>query len=88
MAPGYFDAPGLVYGFMAAFVILFSAYRGRATAPLLVNAIVLAGGWMLPSASARLAVLSCRRFQGYWSVNAGDRFAFRPPNRRVLMLSG
>ena len=52
-ASGYFHATGLVYGFMAAFVILVSAYQGwgRATPLLLVNllrlAIVLAVGWTL-----------------------------------------
>jgi hypothetical protein len=27
-ASGYFRATGMIYGFMAAFVILFSAYQG------------------------------------------------------------
>jgi Na+-driven multidrug efflux pump len=49
----YFQTMGLVYGFMAVFVILFSAYQGwgRATAPLLVSllrlVIVVLGGWTL-----------------------------------------
>jgi hypothetical protein len=49
---------------MAAFVVLFSAcqgWDGRRTDA--------AAG-----TSARLAVLSCRRFYGYWSVIAGRRF--------------
>ncbi|MEH2532742.1 Na+-driven multidrug efflux pump [Bradyrhizobium sp. AZCC 1588] len=59
-ASGHFYAPGLVYGFMAAFVMPFSAYQGwgQATAPLLVSllrfAIVLAGGWMLQQHAPRL----------------------------------
>jgi MATE family, multidrug efflux pump len=80
---------------MAASVILFSDYRGwgRATAPLLVSllrvAIVLAGGWMLLRYAPRLDWL--------YSIVAGSTvigaltlaivFVFRPPNRRVLMLS-
>ena len=58
-ASGYFYATGLVYGFMAAFVILFSAYQGwgQARAPLLVSllrvAIVLVGGWMLQQQAPR-----------------------------------
>jgi Na+-driven multidrug efflux pump len=97
-ASGYFYATGLVYGFLAAFVILFSAYQGRgqATAPLLVNllrvAIVPAGGWLL------LLLLQAPRLDWLYYLVAGSTvvgaltlgivFAFRPPNRRVLMLSG
>ena len=50
---GYFRAVGLVYGFMAASVILFSAYQGwgNATPPLLVGllrvSVLLLGGWYL-----------------------------------------
>ena len=82
-ASSYLYATGQVYGFMAAFVILFSACQGwgQATAPLLVGllrvAIVLARRLDVAAAaraSARLAVLSCRRFHGYWSVNTGHRF--------------
>jgi Na+-driven multidrug efflux pump len=89
-ASGYFYATGLVYGFMAVFVILFSAYQGwgRATAPLLVSllrvAIVLArrmDAAAAASTSAGLAVLSCRRFHGYWSVNSGHRF--HPSGRQI-----
>lgn len=49
-ASGYFYATGLAYGFMAAFVIMFSAYQGwgLAVPPQLVSlmrvAIVLIGG--------------------------------------------
>jgi Na+-driven multidrug efflux pump len=94
-ASGYFYATGLVYGFMAGFVTLFSAYQGwgQATAPLLVSllrvAIVLARRMDAAAASApaRLAVL----VSGSTVIGAltlGIVFAFRPPNRRVLMLSG
>ena len=95
-ASGYFFATGMVYGFMAAFVILFSAYQGwgRATAPLLVSllrvAIVLAGGWMLQQQAPRLDWLYYL-VAGSTVIGAltlGMVFAFRPPNRRVLMLSG
>ena len=95
-ASGYFYATGLVYGFMAAFVILFSAYQGwgRATAPLLASllrvAIVLAGGWMLQQQAPRLDWLYYL-VAGSTVIGAltlGIVFAFRPPNRRVLMLSG
>jgi Na+-driven multidrug efflux pump len=95
-ASGYFYATGLVYGFMATFVILFSAYQGwgQATAPLLVSllrvAIVVGGGWML--------LLHAPRLDWLYSLVAGSTvigaltlglvFAFRPPNRRVLVLSG
>jgi Na+-driven multidrug efflux pump len=43
-ASGYFYARGLVYGFMAAFAMLFSAYQGwgQATAPLLVSLLRVA----------------------------------------------
>jgi putative MATE family efflux protein len=90
----YFYATGLVYGFMAAFVILFSAYQGwgRATAPLLVSllrvAIVLAGGWMLQQQAPRLDWLYYL-VAGSTVVGAltlGTVFTFRPPNRRVLMI--
>jgi hypothetical protein len=77
-------------------VILFSAYQGRgqATAPLLVNllrvAIVPAGGWLLLLQAPRLDWLYYL-VAGSTVVGAltlGIVFAFRPPNRRVLMLSG
>jgi putative MATE family efflux protein len=95
-AAGYFYATGLVCGFMAAFVILFSAYQGwgRATAPLLVSllrvAIVLAGGWMLLQQAPQLDWLYYL-VAGSTVIGAltlGMVFAIRPPNRRVLMLSG
>ena len=95
-ASGYFCATGLVYGFMAPFVILFSAYQGwgRATAPLLVSllrvAMVLAGGWMLQQQAPRLDWLYYL-VAGSTVVGAlslGIVFTFRPPNRRVLMISG
>jgi Na+-driven multidrug efflux pump len=95
-ASGYFYATGLVYGFMAAFVILFSAYQGwgQATTPLLVSlfrvAIVVAGGWMLLLQAPRLDWLYCL-VAGSTVIGAltlGIVFAFRPPNRRVLVLSG
>ena len=59
-ASSYLYATGQVYGFMAAFVILFSACQGwgQATAPLLVNllrvATILAGGCMLQRQAPRL----------------------------------
>jgi Na+-driven multidrug efflux pump len=49
----YFQVMGLVYGFMAASAMLFSAYQGcgRPAIPLFVSllrlAIVLFGGWMV-----------------------------------------
>jgi putative MATE family efflux protein len=52
-ASGYFHVTGLVYGFMAVSVMLFSAYQGwgRALVPLLVSllrvAVVLLGGWIV-----------------------------------------
>ncbi|OCK54226.1 MATE family efflux transporter [Bradyrhizobium sp. LMTR 3] len=95
-ASSYFYATGLVYGFMATFVILFSAYQGwgRATAPLLVSllrvAIVLAGGWMLQQHAPRLDCLYylVASSTAIGAVTLGTVFAFRPPNRRVLTLSG
>ncbi|XSC48113.1 hypothetical protein ACF1BQ_007525 [Bradyrhizobium sp. RDT10] len=96
-ASGYFYATGLVYGFMAAFVILFSAYQGwgQATAPLLVSllrvAIVMAGGWMLLLQQAPRLDWLYYLVAGSTVIGAltlGIVFAFRPPNRRVLMLSG
>jgi putative MATE family efflux protein len=95
-ASGYFYATGLVYGFMAAFVILFSAYQGwgQATAPLLASllrvAIVLAGGWMLQQQAPQLDWLYYL-VAGSTVIGAltlGIVFAVRSPNRRVLMLSG
>ncbi|MEH2536537.1 Na+-driven multidrug efflux pump [Bradyrhizobium sp. AZCC 1577] len=95
-ASGYFYAIGLVYGFMAAFMILFSAYQGwgRATAPLLVSlfrvAIVFAGGWMLLQHAPRLDwlyyIVASSTVIG--ALTLGIVFALRPPNRRVLMVSG
>ena len=91
-ASGYFHATGMVYGFMAAFVILFSAYQGwgRATAPLLVSllrvAIVLAGGWMLLRQAPQLDWLYYL-VAGSTVIGAltlGMVFAIRPPNRRVF----
>jgi Na+-driven multidrug efflux pump len=96
-ASGYFYATGLVYGFMAAFVILFSACQGRgqATAPLLVSllrvAIVLGGGWMLLQQQGPRLDWLYYLVAGSTVIGAltlGIVFAFRPPNRRVLMLSG
>jgi putative MATE family efflux protein len=49
----YFQAMGMVYGFLAVSAMLFSAYQGwgRATAPLFVGllrlTIVLVGGWIV-----------------------------------------
>jgi hypothetical protein len=81
---------------MAAVVIVFSAYQGwgRATAPLLVSlfrvAVVLAGGWMLLQHVPRLDwlhyIVADSTVIG--ALTLGSVFAFRPPNRRVLMLSG
>jgi Na+-driven multidrug efflux pump len=95
-ASSYFYATGLVYGFMAAFVILFSAYQGwgRATAPLLVSllrvAIVLVGGWMLQQQASQLDWLYYL-VAGSTVIGAltlGIVFAVRPPNRRAEALSG
>jgi len=96
-ASGYFYATGLVYGFMAAFVILFSAYQGwgQATAPLLVSlsrvAIVLAGGWMLLQQQGPRLDWLYYLVAGSTVIGAltlGIVFAFRPPNRRSRALSG
>ena len=95
-ASGYFYATGLVYGFMTAFVIMFSSYQGwgRAVPPLLVSllrvAIVLIGGWMLLLYAPRLDWLYYL-VAGSTVVGAltlGIVFAFRPPNRRGRALSG
>lgn len=95
-AYGYFYATGPVCGFMAAFVILFSAYQGwgRATTPLLVSlfrvTFVLVGGWMLLRHAPRLDwlyyIVAGSTVIG--ALTLGIVFAFRPPNRRVLMVSG
>jgi Na+-driven multidrug efflux pump len=92
----YFYATGLVYGFTATSVILFSAYQGwgRATTPALVSllrvAIILAGGWMLQQQAPRLDWLYYL-VAGSTVIGAltlGIVFAFRPPNRRAGALSG
>ncbi|MCK1642886.1 hypothetical protein IVA95_36350 [Bradyrhizobium sp. 157] len=93
-ASGYFYATRA--WFMAAFVILFSAYQGwgRATAPLLVSllrvAIVLAGGWMLQQQVAQLDwlyyLVAGSTVLG--ALTLGIVFAVRPPNRRAQVLSG
>jgi Na+-driven multidrug efflux pump len=96
-ASGYFYATGLVYGFMAAFVILFSAYQGwgQATAPLLVSlsrvAIVLAGGWMLLQQQGPRLDWLYYLVAGstvFGALALGIVFALRPPNRRGRALSG
>jgi putative MATE family efflux protein len=52
-ASHYFRVTGMVYGFMAVSVMLFSAYQGwgRATVPLLVSllrvSVLLLGGWIV-----------------------------------------
>ena len=85
----YFYATGLVYGFMAAFVIMLSAYQGwgRAVPPLLVSlmrvAIVLIGGWMLLQCAPRLDRLYYL-VAGSTVIGAlvlGAVFVLRPPNR-------
>lgn len=95
-ASGYFYSTGLVYGFMAAFVILFSAYQGwgQATTPLLVSllrvAIVVAGGWMLLQQAPRLdwlyGLVAGSTVIG--ALTLGVLFAVRSPNRRAKALSG
>ena len=74
------DGPDLrVRGHICDTVFRISG-MGTARAPLVVSllkvAIVLGGGWMLRQQvpPVRSAALSCRRFHGYWSVNAGRRF--------------
>jgi len=88
-ASGYFYATGLAYGFMAAFVIMFSAYQGwgQAVPPLLVSlmrvAIVLIGGWMLLQYAPRLDWLYYL-VAGSTVIGAsalGAVFWLRPPNR-------
>jgi hypothetical protein len=90
MASGYFDAPGLVYGFMAAFVILFSAYqgRGRATAPPLsaLSYWPADGCCQAPRLDWLYYLVAGSKVIG--ALTLGIVFAFRPLNRRVLMLSG
>jgi hypothetical protein len=80
-ASGYFYATGLVYGFMAAFVMLFSPIRdgagdGSAACQPVEGCYRI--GWRMDAAAigapARLAVLACHRFHGYWSVNTAHRF--------------
>ncbi|MCK1511795.1 hypothetical protein IVB22_04305 [Bradyrhizobium sp. 190] len=93
-ASGYFYATGMVYGFLAAFVILFSACWGWTTAPLLASllrvAIVLVGGWMLQQQAPQLDWLYYL-VAGSTVIGAltlGIVLAIWSPNRRVLMLSG
>jgi Na+-driven multidrug efflux pump len=87
---GYFQAVGVVYGFMAASVILFSAYQGlgKATPPLLVGllrvSVLLLGGWYLfQQGSPRLewlyALIAGSTVLG--AVVLGSAFVFRPPVR-------
>ena len=81
---GYFHVTDLVYGFIAAFVILFLTLSGigMGTGDGSAACQPVEGcyriGWRMDaaaaSASAGLAVLFCRRFHGYWSVNAGHCF--------------
>jgi putative MATE family efflux protein len=87
---GYFRAVGLVYGFMAASVILFSAYQGwgKATPPLLVGllrvSVLLLGGWYLfrqdsPRLEWLYALIAGTTALG--AVVLGSAFVFRPPVR-------
>jgi hypothetical protein len=89
------DRAGLwVHGRICDTVFRLSG-MGQATAPLLVSllrvAIVLAGGWMLlqqqgPRLDWLYYLVTGSTVIGVLTL--GIVFAFRPPNRRVLMLSG
>lgn len=90
-ASGYFYATGLAYGFMAASVIMFSAYQGwgQAAPPLLVSlmriAILLVGGWILLQYAPRLDWLY-GLVAGSTALGAlalGAIFVLRPPNRAL-----
>jgi putative MATE family efflux protein len=94
---GYFQAIGLVYGFMAASVILFSAYQGwgKALPPLMVStlrvALVLCGGWLLmQEADARLdwlyALIAAATVLG--ALILGAIFVLRPPVQPQKPVSG
>jgi putative MATE family efflux protein len=87
---GYFQAVGAVYGFMAASMILFSAYQGwgKATPPLLVGllrvSVLLFGGWYLfqqesPKLEWLFALIAGSTVLG--AVVLGSAFVFRPPVR-------
>lgn len=94
---GYFQAIGLVYGFMAASVVLFSAYQGwgKAVPPLLVSllrvALVLCGGWIvMQQAAPRLdwlyALIAGATVLG--ATILGATFVLWPPIRTRKPLSG
>jgi putative MATE family efflux protein len=92
----YFQVTGLVYGFMAASAMLFSAYQGwsRPATPLFVSllrlAIVLFGGWMVLQAPVpqleRLYYLVASSLI-LATLTLGFVFFFWPPNRSGSVLS-
>jgi Na+-driven multidrug efflux pump len=94
---GYFQAIGLVYGFMAASVILFSAYQGwgKALPPLMVStlrvALVLCGGWLLmqeadPRLDGLYALIAGATVLG--ALILGAIFVLRPPVQSQKPVSG
>ena len=94
---GYFRAIGLVYGFMAASVILFSAYQGwgKAVPPLVVSllrvALVLLGGWVVMQQAAPRLEWLYALIAGATVLGAtvlGLTFVLRPPIRSQKPVSG
>jgi putative MATE family efflux protein len=93
----YFRAMGLVYGFMAVSVMMFSAYQGwgRATTPLLVSllrlVVVVLGGWLLlQQADTRLDWLYYLMASSviFAAVTLILAFLFRPPIPIRKVVSG
>jgi putative MATE family efflux protein len=87
-ASSYLHITGLVYGFMAVSVMLFSAYQGwgRAMVPLLVSllrvAVVLLGGWIVlqrpdPQLDWLYYLVACATVLA--ASTLALIFAFRPP---------
>jgi putative MATE family efflux protein len=88
-ASRYFHVTGLVYGFTAVSVMLFSAYQGwgRAAVPLWVSllrvAVVLLGGWILlqqpdPQLDWLYYMVACATVLA--ASTLALMFAFRPPD--------
>jgi putative MATE family efflux protein len=94
---GYFRAVGLVYGFMAASVILFSAYQGwgKALPPLVVSlfrvSLMLCGGWLLMQQAEPRLDLIYALIAGATALGAmilGGSFVLWPPIRTRKPVSG
>jgi putative MATE family efflux protein len=94
---GYFRAVGLVYGFMAASVILFSAYQGwgKSIPPLIVSllrvTLMLCGGWLLMQQAVPRLDLLYALIAGATALGAiilGTTFVLWPPIRTQKPVSG